>query len=92
MYGDLYSAIKSNKKADENTRMTLTEKYLIWIQVAFGIISLHEKGLIYRDLKPENILLNENGEVKICDFGFTSRIEPGEKMKELCGSYEYLAP
>ena len=38
------------------------------------------------------MLLNENGEIKICDFGFACKIDPGEKMKELCGSYEYLAP
>lgn len=46
------------------------------MQVAFGVVSLHEKGLVYRDLKPENVLLNENGEVKICDFGFAARILP----------------
>ena len=72
--------------------MTLTEKYIIWMQIAFGIVSLHEKGLIYRDLKPENILIDEKQAVKICDFGFTCKIAPSEKMSSLCGSYQYLAP
>ncbi len=40
-FGDLYSLIHNNKKADENNRLTLTEKYIIWIEVAFAIISLH---------------------------------------------------
>ena len=57
-YGDLYSIIKSNRRNEEG-RLTLTEKYTIWIQIALGIVSMHEKGLVYRDLKPENILIDE---------------------------------
>ena len=57
-YGDLYSIMRNMKK-NEEMKMTLTEKYMIWMQIAFGIVSLHEKGLIYRDLKPENILIDE---------------------------------
>jgi protein kinase A len=91
-FGDLYTLIKQNRKADEYDRLTTTEKYIIWIQIAFGIVSMHERGLVYRDLKPENILINEFGEAKICDFGFACKIEADKKLTELCGSYEYLAP
>lgn len=31
---------------------------------------LHGKNVIYRDLKPENILLNNDGYLKLTDFGF----------------------
>ena len=59
-----------------------------------------------RDLKPENILLNENGEVKISDFGlsvFTTEgifgaqesniIFEGPNLNHTtCGTMSYLAP
>eukprot|EP00232_Nephroselmis_pyriformis_P028590 CAMPEP_0182871638 /NCGR_PEP_ID=MMETSP0034_2-20130328/11237_1 /TAXON_ID=156128 /ORGANISM="Nephroselmis pyriformis, Strain CCMP717" /LENGTH=310 /DNA_ID=CAMNT_0025004199 /DNA_START=152 /DNA_END=1080 /DNA_ORIENTATION=+ len=35
---------------------------------------LHSNGLIYCDLKPSNLLLDENGRVKLCDFGLSRRL------------------
>ena len=91
-YGDLYSIMRAQTKKSEEQRMSMTEKYAIWTQIAFGIVGLHSKGLIYRDIKPENILIDEQERVRICDFGFTCKIDPEERMHGLCGSYEYLAP
>ena len=39
-------------------------------QVVLMIQYLHSKDLIYRDLKPENILVQDNGYLKLTDFGF----------------------
>ncbi|CAB1316431.1 unnamed protein product, partial [Coregonus sp. 'balchen'] len=46
--------------------------YLAEISMALG--HLHQKGIIYRDLKPENIMLNNNGHVKLTDFGLAPEI------------------
>ena len=30
---------------------------------------MHQEGVCHRDLKPENIVIDQDGHVKICDFG-----------------------
>lgn len=61
-------------------------------QVTLGIDYFHSKGIIHRDLKPENILLDDEFNVKICDFGWSSQIKKGEYKNTVCGTFEYMAP
>jgi serine/threonine-protein kinase ULK4 len=47
-----------------------------------GLNYLHSQGIIYADLKPSNVLLNEYGDLKLCDFGLSKKLEdlkPGYK-------------
>lgn len=46
------------------------------------------------DLKPENILLDNEGHLKITDFGLSKKgiKEKGKKTYSFCGTPEYLAP
>lgn len=49
--------------------------------------------MIYRDIKPENILIDEDGHVKLGDFGLSRKIEDEKEMAySFCGSPEYMAP
>ncbi|GKZ58802.1 cyclin-dependent kinase 5 [Aspergillus niger] len=47
---------------------TATAKSLVY-QLLRGIFFCHENGIVHRDLKPENLLLDQNGRLKLADFG-----------------------
>ncbi|OMJ91870.1 hypothetical protein SteCoe_5550 [Stentor coeruleus] len=51
---------------------------------------LHERDIIYRDLKPENIMVDNQGFIKLVDFG-TAKIIQG-RTYTLVGSPHYIAP
>ena len=41
----------------------------IMYQILCGVKYIHSANIIHRDLKPSNILVNDDGSIKICDFG-----------------------
>ena len=53
---------------------------------------LHEMGITHRDIKLENLLLDEQLNIKIIDFGFSTCIPNEKKIKIFCGTPSYMAP
>ncbi len=68
----------------------------ILLQVANGMAAAHAQDVIHRDLKPSNILMNENGLVKIVDFGIASASSNTDstltKTGSIIGTPAYLSP
>jgi len=52
-------------------KLTEDEARLYVAEVIIALEFLHKNKIIFRDLKPENIVLDENGHVKITDFGLS---------------------
>ena len=53
---------------------------------------VHSRDVCHRDLKPENILANEQGVIKICDFGSAKTLSPDGLNTPYIVSRYYRAP
>jgi serine/threonine-protein kinase len=66
------------------------------IDVATGMSVAHGQGIVHRDLKPANVLINDEGLVKIVDFGVAAAQKEGDtqltKTGYVIGSPKYMAP
>ena len=62
-------------------------------QVLDGIGYAHEYGVVHRDIKPSNIMINNDGRIKINDFGI-AHIESSEltQLGDLLGTPHYMSP
>ncbi len=84
--GTLFTKIHKNKHLNEK------ESFHYFIQMTNAITFLHENDFVHRDIKPENILLDENNNIKLCDFGWCVSLHQNEKRTTFCGTFEYMAP
>src|SRR6185369_1983408 len=57
------------QKAMRSGTLSLDRKLAIIVQVLAGLAHAHEAGIVHRDIKPANIFINQDGTVKIMDFG-----------------------
>uniref|UniRef100_A0A3Q3BJC5 SNF-related serine/threonine-protein kinase n=1 Tax=Kryptolebias marmoratus TaxID=37003 RepID=A0A3Q3BJC5_KRYMA len=86
--GDMYDCIM---KHDGGLSEEVAKCY--FAQIVHAISYCHRLHVVHRDLKPENVVFFEKqGVVKLTDFGFSNRFQPGKTLNTSCGSLAYSAP
>lgn len=85
--GELFFHLKSHGRfPEERAKFYAAE-------ITLALECLHKNDIVYRDLKPENVLLDNEGHIRLTDFGL-SKDSVGSKQltHTFCGTPEYLAP
>jgi eukaryotic-like serine/threonine-protein kinase len=66
------------------------------VDICTGMTVAHQQGIVHRDLKPANVLINQEGLLKIVDFGVAAAQREGDtqltKTGYVIGSPKYMAP
>ncbi|KAL7191532.1 hypothetical protein ACSBR2_023583 [Camellia fascicularis] len=86
--GELFAKISKGKLNEDSAR-----KY--FQQLISAVDFCHSRGVSHRDLKPENLLLDENGDLKVSDFGLSALPEQlwnDGLLHTQCGTPAYVAP
>jgi eukaryotic-like serine/threonine-protein kinase len=80
----------------DNKPMSIDRVLRFSRDMATGMTVAHQAGVIHRDLKPANVLVNDEGLLKIVDFGVAAAASSGDtqltKTGYVIGSPKYMAP
>ena len=86
--GELFSKVAKGKLKEDAARRYFQ-------QLISAVDYCHSRGVCHRDLKPENLLLDENGNLKVSDFGLSALAESKHQdglLHTTCGTPAYVAP
>ncbi|KAK7399958.1 hypothetical protein VNO78_11156 [Psophocarpus tetragonolobus] len=84
-----------NSDQDGRTGMTESQARKYFQQLMSAVDYCHSRGVTHRDLKPENLLVDENGVLKVSDFGMSAlpeQVRPDGLLHSACGTPHYVAP
>ncbi|XP_078375248.1 death-associated protein kinase 2-like isoform X3 [Oculina patagonica] len=86
--GELFEFLVEQEYLTESEAMDFT------LQVVEAVNYLHDCHVVHLDIKPENIVLKDKvkKKVKLIDFGLARIIPPGEVVKAIMGTPEFVAP
>jgi len=80
---------------ERGTRLSPSQASLLGAHVARGLAYAHSRGLVHRDIKPANLLFDEEGRVRVADFGVARALAEAawtEPAGSLVGTARYASP
>jgi len=76
--------------------LPVAEAIRITLQICDALAYCHEQGIFHRDIKPENIMMQEDGNIKIIDFGIAllegARRVTWRGLSGTMGTPDYMSP
>ena len=87
MQTNLFEHLQKNKNQFDEDKVRLMA-----YESLQGIAGCHKNGFMHRDLKPENLLINDQGAVKLADFGLAREIRSRPPLTEYVSTRWYRAP
>ena len=76
--------------------LPVAEAIRITLQICTALAYCHEQGVFHRDMKPENVMLQEDGNIKIIDFGIAllegARRVTWRGLSGTVGTPDYMSP
>ena len=92
--GDLLRVLKQDERINSESQI-----FSFFSNILSGLICMHSNKIIFADMKPGNILFTESGEIKLCGFAVSQKIDDLEqvladpsKQAPRRGSPYYMAP
>jgi beta-lactam-binding protein with PASTA domain len=80
---------------DRGVRLTHSQAASLGTEVAQGLAYAHARGLVHRDIKPANLLFDEEGRVRVADFGVARALAEAawtEPAGAMVGTARYISP
>jgi eukaryotic-like serine/threonine-protein kinase len=80
---------------DRGVRLSHAQTAVLGTEVAQGLAYAHARGLVHRDIKPANLLFDEEGRVRVADFGVARALAEAawtEPAGAMVGTARYISP
>ncbi len=80
---------------DRGARLTVAQALLVGLEAVRGLDFAHRRGFVHRDIKPGNLLFDEEGRLRIADFGLARALAESawtEPTGDFVGSARYASP
>ena len=74
------------------TRLSELESLKFFQQLINALFYLHSQNISHRDVKIDNMLLDRNKDLKLVDFGLSTKYTDDSLLDQPCGTVVYAAP